>query len=120
MDEIQPVEWMVLVLDATVHVNAARRAGVSLDRGARVDDPELVFVRYHLHVVTRNHGDDRENRSVRFPAFCAAARVVVGNLPLDRHPDGILGALADEGSPGEIARCGPHTLIDGWVDRDRA
>src|SRR5215211_7115480 len=45
MDEIQSIEWMVLVLDATIHMNAARRAGVSLDRGARVDDPELVFVR---------------------------------------------------------------------------
>src|SRR6185437_5840180 len=36
MDEVEPIEWMALVLDAAIHVNAAFLAGVAMDGRTRI------------------------------------------------------------------------------------
>src|SRR4051812_28097013 len=93
---------MVLVLDTSVHVHATTFARMSLDRGARVDDPQLVAVGGHAQIVTRNDGDLRKQRSARLPAFRTAADVVVGRLPLDRHGDLFLRTVAIKRPAGEV------------------
>src|SRR5205823_14975724 len=44
VDEVESMEWVALVLDAPVHVNAASGTRVALDRRTRVDDLELLAV----------------------------------------------------------------------------
>ena len=41
MHEIEPVEGVVLVLDAAEHMDAAGLAGVALDGGVGIDHPEF-------------------------------------------------------------------------------
>ena len=67
---------MALVLDAAVH---GRRTPCrhALDRRLRIDDGELVPVRFHAELVARDHRDLGEQRPFRLPALRAAADVVV-------------------------------------------
>ncbi len=60
-----------------------------LDEVNRIDDCELVTVFEDLDIVTRRHGDDRENRTVRLPALGAAAGMVISNVALDADFDRI-------------------------------
>ena len=80
MKEVEPVERVRLVLDAAVHVRTALTASVALDRGARVNDLELVAVGDHLDSVARRHCDHGHERAGRLPAFSAAADVIVRRL----------------------------------------
>ena len=116
MNEIQPVEGMARVLDPAIHVNAAVPAGVSLDRRGRIHGREFMPVRGHADVLPRHDRDLREHRALGLPALRAAADVIVRALPLDRHLDGVLIALAHKGPAREILRPGFHTLIHGRVD----
>src|SRR5258706_12753625 len=77
MDEVKAVERMRLVLDATVHMRAANLAGVPLDRRCRIDDLKLVAVFKNGHVIPWHDSDHREDRAAGFPAFGAAAGMVV-------------------------------------------
>ncbi len=87
VDEVQSVERMRLVLDAAVHVRAANLASVPLDRRRRVDHVKFVAVLQNGHAVARDHGDHRKGGPVGFPAFGAAAGVVVGDVSLDADLD---------------------------------
>src|SRR5215469_11676863 len=77
MHEVEPVERVILVLDPAVHVHAAARAGVALDRGVGVDDLQLLRARGHGDLVARQHRHQREERPLRLPALAAAADVAV-------------------------------------------
>src|SRR5260370_41639852 len=116
MDEVEAVERMPLVLDATIHMRAASLAGASLDGRRSVDDVKLVAVLEHLHIVARDDGDDGEGRPVGLPAFGAATGVVVGDIALDAYLDRLVLAFADEGSTGKAARTLLDAIIDRWVD----
>src|ERR1700694_6188592 len=114
MDEVEAVERMRLVLDAPVHMGAADLAGVPLDCRRGVDDLKLVAVLKHAHAVAWHHRDHREDRPFRFPAFGAAAGMVVGDIALDADLDRLaVLAFADQGSSGKAAR----NLLDAAVDR---
>src|SRR6266700_638260 len=117
MDEVEAVERMRLVLDAPVHMGAADLAGVPLDRRRGVDDLKLVAVLKHAHAVARHHRDHREGRPVGFPAFGAAAGVVVGDIALDADLDRLaVLAFADQGDTGKAARTLLDPAVDRWVD----
>src|SRR3954470_13490521 len=102
MDEIEPVEGMILVLDPPEHVNAAAGARVPLDCGTRIDNLELLLVCGDADLVSRHHGNHREQRSSRSPALRAAAEVVVRGLAADGYGDLIGRAMARERASGEI------------------
>jgi hypothetical protein len=57
MHEVQAVERMRLVLDATEHVHAAADAGMALDCRIGIDDLQLLFVGGDLDFVARDDGD---------------------------------------------------------------
>ena len=94
MDEIQSVEWMLVVFDPAIHVNAAIFTGVSLDGGLRIDDGEFVTIGSYSHFVTRDDRDLGKQRAGRFPTLGAAADVVVGALAADDDRDPLIGAVA--------------------------
>lgn len=58
-------------------MNSTLRAGSSLDDSARINNGKLAAVGRHLHFVNRNHAHNREKRALGFPAFGAAASMVV-------------------------------------------
>src|SRR5688500_18160728 len=102
MDEIRAVQWVILIVDAPVHVDAATRARVPLDGRARVHDRQLVLVRSHAEFVARHDRDLREQRAARFPALRAAANVVMGGLALDRYCNLAVRTLAVQRTASEV------------------
>ena len=95
MDEVQSEERMLFVLDAVVHVYTAIFAGVSLDGGFRIDDRQFVRIRGHADFIAGHNRDLGEQRAGRFPAFRAAADVVVDALAVDRHGNFLVGTVTD-------------------------
>src|ERR1700739_3702670 len=116
MDEIQTIERMVLVLDATVHMRAADLAGVPLDSLRGIDDVKLVAVFQNGHVISRNHGNHREDRAGWFPALGAATGVIVGDVALDADLDRLVLAFADQRAAGKIARTFLNSIVNRWMD----
>src|SRR5882757_7365261 len=116
MDKVEAVERMSLVLDAAVHVRAAGLAGVPLDRLRGIDDVKLVAVFQNGHVIARNHRNDRESRTGRFPALGTATGVIMGDITLDADLDRLVRAFADQGPAGKAARTFLDTVVDRWVD----
>src|ERR1035437_7831696 len=116
MDEIEAVERMRLVLDAAVHMRAANLAGVPLDCRRGIDDVKLVAVFEHLHIVPRDDGEHRKDCALGFPAFGAAAGVVVGDIALDADLDRLVLAFADKRSAGKCARTLLYSAVNRWMD----
>ena len=116
MDEIKPEEWVIFVFDTAIHMNAAPRAGVSLNTCGGVHDLKLMFVRGYAEVVTRHDRDPREHCALRLPALRAAAYVIMCTLPFNRYLNGALIAFAHERPAREILRPRFHTLIHGRVN----
>src|SRR5262249_15510092 len=102
VNEIETVEGVLGVLDATIHVHAAPRAGVALDRRIAVHDLEFVGTFADRKLVARYNRHLRELRASRLPALGAATDVVVGGLRGDTDLDGTAGALAHQGAPGKV------------------
>ena len=99
---------------------AAILAAVTLDRRVLVDDLQLFGARDHLDGVTANHGDLREDRAFGFPAFGAAAGMIVRRLRghLDDH--GIGGAVACQGATGKALLGGlGEAPVNCRMQRDR-
>ena len=120
MDEVQPEEGMAAVLDAAIHMNAAALAGMPLNGGGGIHDRKFVRVRRDADIIARHHRDLREQGAFGLPALRAAAGMIVSDLPLDRHLNGVLVAMEGKRPAREIRRAGFYTLIDGRVDLDRA
>src|SRR5712691_9609435 len=116
MDEVQPVQWVTLVLDPPVHVHAATGACVSLDGCGRVDDLQLVRIRGHAELVPWHHCDLREQRAGRLPAFRAAASMVMSALALDRHDDLLVGASAIQRAASEVWSRRLDAIVDRGMD----
>jgi len=115
MDEVEAVERMPLVLDAAIHMRATGLAGMPLDCRRSIDDVKLVTIFEHLHIVARDDGDDGEGRPVGFPAFGAAAGVVVGDIAYDADLDWLALAFTDEGPACKAARTLLDAIVDRWV-----
>src|SRR5260370_41786926 len=113
MDEIEAVERMRLVLEAAIHGGAADAAGMALNRGGSIDDLELVAVFQLLHIVARNDSNHGEGGAFGFPAFGAAAGVVMRDVAGDGDLDRPVLAFADQGSAGESS----GTFLDAVVNR---
>src|SRR3954453_7789279 len=118
MNEIEPVEGMILVLDAPEHVYAAAGARVPLDCGTRIDTLEFLLVCGDADLVSRHHGNHREQRSRRSPALRAAAEVVMRSLPADRDGDLVGRAVARQRPPGEIGGGRGEAVIDRRMNLD--
>src|SRR5579871_531100 len=118
VNEVEPVERMAGVLDATVHVGPAGLAGMALDDRGGIDDLQLVAILQHGHVLPRHDGDDGEGRALRLPALGAAAGMVMGDVALDADLDRMVGAFADQGPSREGAGAFFHAVINRWVDVD--
>jgi hypothetical protein len=111
VDEVEPVERVLGVLDAAVHVHAAIPAGVALNGGVGIHDFELVGILGHTQLVARHDGDLREHRARGLPAFGASTDVIIGALGRNAHLDGIARAFARERTPREVRRAGPHAVV---------
>jgi hypothetical protein len=116
MNEIQPEEWMILVFDTAIHMNAATRAGVSLNSRRGVHDLKLIFVGGYAKLVTRHDRDQREHRALRLPALGAATGMIVRAIIPNRYLDGVLIALAHKRPARKILRPRFHPLIHGRMD----
>src|SRR5215813_3300035 len=81
MDKIEPVERMLCVLDAAIHVDAAIFAGVPLDGRIGIHDLELVGVLGNTQLVARHNRDLREHCARGLPAFGASADVMHASVP---------------------------------------
>ena len=114
--KVQPLERVIVLLDAAEHVRAAGAAGVALNCGVCVDDVELVAVGGHLHGVFGDDSDDGEERARGFPAFGAAAGVVVGDVALEAYDHLVLGAAAVEVSSRELGVAFGDAFVDGRVE----
>src|ERR1051325_2111516 len=112
MNKIEAVEWMALVFDATVHVNTAGLASVTLNRGVLVDDRELVAILADFQIIARHHRDDREGGTLGLPTLGATAGMVVRNVALDRDLHLLIGAVADQVSAGEAPGARFHAVVD--------
>src|SRR6516165_5816974 len=111
MDEVEPVERMLVVLDAAVHVHAAIPAGVPLNGGGGIYDLELVGILGHTELVARHNGDLREQCARGLPAFGASTDVIIGALGRNAHLAGIARAFANERAPREVRRAGTHAVV---------
>src|SRR5690348_8005611 len=118
MEEVESVERMRLVLDASIHVDAAAGAGIALDWSFLVHDLQLVAVGRDRKLVAAGDADDREQRSLRLPALCAAARVVERHVRSDTHAHRVAGAFAGERAAGEARRALPYSVIQHRVNLD--
>ena len=87
MDEIEPVERMLCVLDAAVHVHAAIPTGVPLNGGIGIHDFEPVGILGNTELVARHNGDLREQCARGLPAFGASTDVIIGALGRNAHLD---------------------------------
>src|SRR6266481_8768501 len=111
VDEIEPVERMLRVLDAAVHVHAALGAGVPLNGRIGIRDLELFGILGNTELVARHNGDLREQGACGLPAFGASTYVIIGALGRNAHLDGIARAFAHERCPREVRRAGPHAVV---------
>src|SRR5690242_2704729 len=116
MNEVETIEGVTLVLDAAVHVGAAGLAGIALDHRRGIDDLQLVAVFEDRHVLARDHGDDREGRARRLPAFGAAASMIMSDVALDADLDRPVLAFADQGAATEAAGALLHAVVNRWVE----
>jgi hypothetical protein len=111
MDEIQAMKRVLRILDSSVHVHAARRAGVALNGRVGIDNLELVGVLGDTKLVARHDGDLREQSACGFPAFGASAHVVMSGLRRDAYLDGIASAFAMKRTAREARGAGLHAII---------
>src|SRR5215217_8116823 len=118
MNEIKPIEGVVLVLDPAVHVDAASRARVPVDGLSGVDDLQLLAVLDDADARARHDRHHGEGGPLGLPAARAAADVIMGALARDFHLDLIARTFADQRSAGKVRGCRLQTLIDGGMDRD--
>ena len=117
MNKIQPLERMIFDNPA-VQVYATLLASIALDCGIGVDDGEFVGVGYDFDIVDGHDTDDGEEGSVGFPAFGAAAGVVVGDVSGDLDFDGVGAAVALEGSAAEVGVAFGEAVVDVGVEVD--
>src|SRR5256885_15725993 len=110
------MERVTLFLDAAVHVNAASGTGVALNRRARVDDLELLAVGRDGELVPRHHRDHREERALGLPALGAAARMIERHVRPAADRDRRLGALARQGTAGEIGVTFLYAVVHGGMN----
>jgi len=111
VDEIEPVERMLGVFDAAVHVNAASRAGVPLNRCIAVHDLQPVGVLADVELVARHDGDLREQGTCGLPASGTSAHMIVRGLRRDGHLDGIARTFAKERPTREVGRAGFYAIV---------
>src|SRR5215208_7633970 len=110
MNEGETLE-RVLPLNRTVHMNTAFDAGVPPDKCSLVDDLQLVSVRKNRDVFSRRDRYDRKAGAIRFPAFGAAAGMVMGHLSFHRDLHGTIWAVADERPTGEVGVSTLHAIV---------
>jgi hypothetical protein len=91
VDKIETVESMRL-FNSAEHMHVAFSACVPLDHSICIDDGKLRFVCLDAQIVTGNDTDDGEERSGGFPAFRAAAGMVVSDVALETDNDLVGGA----------------------------
>jgi len=84
MDEVEPLECMIL-LNATIQVDATMCASMALDDGVWIDDFQLVSVGYDLDILNRNNADKGEESPCWLPALRTSAYVIVKNVASDGH-----------------------------------
>src|ERR1700750_2621441 len=111
MDKIEPVERMLCVLDATIHVHPAIFAGVPLYGGIGIHDLELVGTLGNTELVARHNRDLREQRALGLPALGTSAYVIEGALGRNGHLDGVARALTRERSSREVRRAGLDAVV---------
>src|ERR1700760_4639722 len=93
MDKIEPVERMLCVLDATIHVHPAIFAGVPLDGGIGIHDLELVGTLGNTELVARHNRDLREQRALGLPALGTSAYVIKAHWDVTAISTGLLAHL---------------------------
>src|SRR6218665_276028 len=113
MNEIEIIERVALVLDAAIHMRAAACAGMALDRCGLIDDAQLVAILQNSDVLARYHGHDGEYRTVRLPAFGAAACMIMGDVTFDADFHFAVRAFADQRTAREM----PTTCFDAAINR---
>jgi hypothetical protein len=111
VDEIEPVERVLRILDAAVHVDAAYGAGVPLDRCIAIHDFKPFGVLADTELIARHNGDLRKQGTCGLPTFGASAHVIMSALRRDAHLDWIARAFALECSTREVRRTGLHTIV---------
>src|SRR5437867_13239354 len=116
MDEVNSIQRVILVVDASVHMHAAILARVALDGRVRVYNLQFVLICSHAEVVARHDRDLREQGPARLPALRAAADVAMGALTLDRYGNLVVGTFAIQRAAGEVWRRGSDATIDRCMD----
>src|SRR5690554_668972 len=97
-------------------MHATCSAGMALDSGGGVNDFELFLMRRYAELVTRHNRDDREQGPFRFPAFGAAADMVMGALGIDADLDPIIAALTVELAAGKAFATAFNPIIDSGMN----
>lgn len=111
VDEVQTIKCMVFVLDAPEEMGVALLAGVPLNGGGFVDNCQFFTVGSDADLIPRYYGNDGECRVLRFPAFAAAARVVMQGLCVDLDLDLVGRTQALQGASCEIRSGRLETIV---------
>jgi hypothetical protein len=114
--EVEAVEG-VLLLDASVQVDATVAARVSLNSRRLVDDLELIGVGRHRDAVAGDDSDEREEGTGGLPALGAATGVVVDNVAGESHHDGVGSAMAADLAASEAGIALGDAIVEEGVER---
>ena len=110
--EIQPVKRVTIIFDTAKHMHAAVPAGMALNGGIRIYHMQLVAIGGYADIVLAYHCNERKPGTGRFPAFAAAANVIMGSLRRNFYFNWIARAFAFERTAGKICCTLPDTVID--------
>ena len=112
MDEIEPIKWMILVLDSAIHMDAADFAGVALYGRCFVDNCEFVLVRRDTNAVSGHHRNQRKRSSFRFSALAATTGVLMDALRIYCDLNWIRTAVTVQISTGKVVLSCLDTIIN--------
>jgi hypothetical protein len=116
MHKVEPIKWMILVFDTTIHVHSAPVARMPLDCCLRIDNHEVVTVSRNYNFIAWNNRHKREQCAFGLPALRAATRMTIGSIRGKRDLHWIARAVTQQASAGKVLGCRSYPIVDCWVD----
>ncbi|MGF6299489.1 hypothetical protein OKW42_002819 [Paraburkholderia sp. WC7.3d] len=116
MYKVETKKGMLLVFDSAKEVCTAAGSRVPPDQSLLINSLEFFLTSGDVNLVAWDNTNHRENFTVRFPAFGAAAGMIENDLGVDLDFNGILNAQATQLAACETFRAFLDTFVDCWVD----
>jgi hypothetical protein len=118
MDKIQPVKGMTFILNAAIHVNTTRLAGMSLNSSLRIDHTQFIYILCDGEFIAGHYSNDGKFRVTGLPTFRATASVIMRDLAFNGHYNGIFCAMALQYATCKLLLTRLKPAIDHGMKRD--